>query len=78
MVYFEDVDLGDEIGPLETEATDDGVVSFCTVWQSQMPNRFTDREIAEQSRPSGAHSTRHYVNGHHGAVAYRLGGARRG
>ena len=53
LVYFEDVDLGDEIGPLETEATDDGVVSFCTVWQSQMPNRFTDREIAEQSRLPG-------------------------
>ena len=48
LLCFEDVDLGDEIGPLETVATDDGVVSFCRVWGNRGPNRFTDREIAEK------------------------------
>ena len=46
MPNFEDVDLGDEIGPLETEATDAGVVSFCQVWDNPIPNRFTDPEAA--------------------------------
>ncbi len=46
---FEDVDLGDEIGPLETEATDDGVVSFCRVWGNPTPNRFTDPAAAEKA-----------------------------
>jgi acyl dehydratase len=44
--WFEDVDLGDEIGPLETVATDDGVLSFCGIWGNPKPNRFTDPEIA--------------------------------
>ena len=28
---FEDVELGDEIGPMETEATNDDVEAFCRV-----------------------------------------------
>ena len=47
--YFEDVDLGDEIGPLETEATDDRVASFCQVWGNPKPNRFTDPAAAEKA-----------------------------
>lgn len=47
---FEDVQLGDEIGPLETQATDAGVAGFCTAWGNPMPNRFTDRSAAESVR----------------------------
>ena len=45
--------MGDEIGPLEIVATDEGVVSFCELWGSSMPSRFTDQTIAEQSRLPG-------------------------
>jgi acyl dehydratase len=51
--FFEDVELGDEIGPLVTEATDDGVASFCQVWGTPTPNRFTDQALAEKSRLPG-------------------------
>ncbi len=48
MPSFKDVELGDQIGPLETEATDEGVISFCRVWDNPMPNRFTDPETAKR------------------------------
>ena len=48
MPCFDDVELGDEIGPLLIEATDDSVLAFCQVWSSSIPNRFTDQETAEQ------------------------------
>lgn len=48
MPSFKDVELGDQIGPLETEATDEGVISFCRVWDNPMPNRFTDSETAKK------------------------------
>ena len=54
MPKFEDVELGDEIGPLETEATDAGVISFCQVWDNPMPNRFTDPEAAQKVGLPGA------------------------
>ena len=41
--------MGDEIGPLEIVATDDGVLSFCQAWAGSTRNRFTDRAIAEQA-----------------------------
>ena len=53
MLYFEDVELGDEIGPRETEATDDGVLAFCQVWDNRTPNRFTDHAIAEEANLPG-------------------------
>jgi acyl dehydratase len=46
---FEDVDLGDEIGPLEIVATDEGVLLFCQLWGSPTPNRFTHQESAEKA-----------------------------
>ena len=46
--HFEDVELGDEIGPLQIVATDEGVVTFCRVWDSPAPNRFTSQELAEK------------------------------
>ncbi len=53
MPYFEDVELGDQIGPVETIATDDGVAGFCDVWTPPTPNRFTDVETAKQSGMPG-------------------------
>ena len=46
MPNFEDVELGDEIGPMETEATDEGVEAFCRLWENPKPNRFTDAASA--------------------------------
>ncbi len=53
MPYFEDVELGDEIGPLETVATDEEVISFCRVWSNTEPNRFTDQAMAEEAHLPG-------------------------
>lgn len=51
--YFEDIELGDEIGPLEKIATDEEVLNFCNMWGDREPSRFTDQAIAEQSRLPG-------------------------
>ena len=64
-----DIELGDEIGPLVTEATDDGVASFCEVWGTPTPNRFTDRETAEKAKLPGPIVPRNYVNGDHGQAS---------
>ena len=47
--YLEDFELGDEIGPMVLQATDDQVVEFCELWGNKPPNRFTSKEIAEQT-----------------------------
>ena len=47
-LYFEDVELGDEIGPVITSVADDQVVDFCSLWGNPAPNRFTDQEQAER------------------------------
>ena len=48
---FDDVELGDEIGPVETEATDEAVLAFCQAWGDMRftPNRFTDPKIAREN-----------------------------
>lgn len=51
--WFEDVELGGEIGPRELVATDEGVADFCRLWGNETPNRFTDQAIAEASGLSG-------------------------
>lgn len=51
--YFEDVELGDEIGPLEKVARDDDVAAFCKLWGNPVPNRFTDQALAEKARLPG-------------------------
>jgi acyl dehydratase len=51
--YFEDVELGDEIGPLEKVASDDDVAAFCELWGNPRPNRFTDQALAEKARLPG-------------------------
>ena len=52
-IFFEDVELGDEIGPLERVARDQDVIDFCQLWGNPMPNRFTDQEIADKARLPG-------------------------
>ena len=51
--YVEDVELGEEIGPVEVEISDDSVLAFCKVWGNEMPNRFTDHEVAKKVGLSG-------------------------
>ena len=53
MPYFEDVQLGDEIGPLDTVAGDGEVAAFCQMWGNLLPNRFTDQREAEKARLPG-------------------------
>ena len=47
--FFEDVELGDEIGPIEKVVDDGDVEAFCDLWGNEMPNRFTDQELAVKS-----------------------------
>ena len=47
-LYFEDIELGDEIGPAILSVTDDQVVDFCSLWGNPAPNRFTDQAEAER------------------------------
>jgi len=51
-LYFEDVELGDEIGPLEKIASDQDVIDFCNLWGPPTPNRFTDANEAAKSKLS--------------------------
>ncbi len=51
--FFEDIELGDEIGPLQKVVDDAEVVNFCEQWGNPMPNRFTDPAIAERARLPG-------------------------
>ena len=44
---FDDIEMGDEIGPIELVATDENVSTFCELWGNPMPNRFTSQEVAE-------------------------------
>ena len=53
MPYFDDVELGDQIGPVETVATDEQVASFCDIWGAPQPNRFTDLQTAKDSGMPG-------------------------
>ena len=53
MPYYDEIELGDEIGPVEKVATDDEVSSFCEVWGTPSPNRFTDAETAAKSGMKG-------------------------
>ncbi len=47
-VYYDDVDLGDEVGPVERVVTDEQVIEFTQVWgREEGPTRFTSREKAQ-------------------------------
>ena len=46
-VYFDDVDLGDEVGPVVRVVSDDDVIEFTQVWgREEGPTRFTSPEKA--------------------------------
>ena len=48
-LYFEDVEIGDDIGPVEWTVTDDQVAEFVRNWgEWSQPGRFTDAEFARQ------------------------------
>ncbi len=51
--YYEDVELGDEIGPLTKTISDQAVAEFCQVSEAPTPNRFTDEDIAKKLGLSG-------------------------
>ena len=53
MPYYDEIELGDEIGPVEKVATDDEVSNFCDVWGAPTPNRFTNAEVAAKSGMKG-------------------------
>ena len=53
-VYFEDVEIGDEIGPLHRVVTDAQVEDFVRVWAAQRdPSRFTDSDVARREGLAG-------------------------
>ena len=53
MPYIDEVELGDEIGPVEKVASDKFVADFCDIWGAPKPNRFTDAETAAKSGMPG-------------------------
>lgn len=53
MPYFEDLELGDQIGPLPTAAASENVARFCQIWSPPTPNRFTDPQTARESGMDG-------------------------
>ncbi len=52
--YYEEVEPGDELGPVEKVAVHQGVVGFCDVWGNPGTNRFTDHETAVKDGLQGA------------------------
>ena len=46
-LYFEDVDIGDEIGPITRSVSDDDVIQFVSIREKKVaPSRFTSKEFA--------------------------------
>ena len=54
-IYFQDVELGDEIGPIERTVTDEEVLQFVAVGgRDPEPSRFTSKAIAQSEGLSEA------------------------
>ena len=54
-LFFEDVEIGDEIGPVKRVVTDDQVKEYISLWGvGTDPNRFTDGEVARREGLPGA------------------------
>lgn len=54
-IYFQDVELGDEIGPIERTVTDEEVLQFVAIGgRDPEPSRFTSKEIAQSEGLSEA------------------------
>ena len=51
--YYEDVEPGDDIGPLEKAITHEAVIEFCGVWGHPSPNRFIDVKMAQEAKLPG-------------------------
>ena len=47
-VFFEDVDVGHEVGPAVKTPTGEAVLEFCRVWGHDEPNRFTSADVARR------------------------------
>ncbi|PZC43953.1 MAG: hypothetical protein DK303_000159 [Chloroflexi bacterium] len=46
-LYFEDVEIGDDIGPIKRSVTDEDVIEFISVREKKItPSRFTSKEVA--------------------------------
>ena len=46
-LYFEDVEIGDDIGPIKRSVTDENVIEFVSVREKEItPSRFTSNEVA--------------------------------
>ena len=46
-LYFEDVEIGDDIGPIKRSVTDEDVIEFISVRETEItPSRFTSNEVA--------------------------------
>ena len=53
-LHFEDVSVGDDIGPLERAVTDDQVREFVEIWVGESgPSRFTDQDVARREGLTG-------------------------
>ena len=60
MKYIEDIDLGDEFGPVQIEVKPNDVIDFCKTWIREeensknifnaAPTRFTDEEFAKTNK----------------------------
>mgnify|MGYP001358986553 CR=1 FL=1 len=47
-LYFEDVEFGDDIGPIIREVSDESVIEFVSIRGSETePSRFTSKEVAQ-------------------------------
>ena len=56
-LYFEDVEMGDEVGPIERSVTTNQVREFVQVWGASSgagPSRFTDPDTAKSEGLPGA------------------------
>ena len=48
-LYFEDVEIGDDIGPIKRSVTDEDVIEFLSVREKEItPSRFTSNEVANR------------------------------
>jgi len=54
--FYDQVEMGDELGPVEQLATDQAVIDFCNVWEFPHARRrtFTDDEVAKSEGLPGA------------------------
>ncbi|MEE8466447.1 MAG: MaoC/PaaZ C-terminal domain-containing protein [Dehalococcoidia bacterium] len=56
--YYDEVELGDDLPPVDRVATDQAVQDFCTMWDDprigRLTGRFTDNEAAKAEGLPGA------------------------